>query len=257
MYNYLIKFYISANCAFFDNTDYRTNNNEKPHYVEILNHHKIDISTEAGRKELREKAKEYLWSLRGKKVECPILEKEFGKPVFIEFSMRGLKKTSRFLANYKKEKKQQIEYYIHLFNKIKINKEIIKVNLSIEKQGNLFYYDMQLDKNSIIVLDSCKKNVDLRKLTLAKRIQPNSQINNHNITNNFDDVNSFLNLFNDMQLDKNSIIVLDYCKKNTNLNLMQAKQLLPSDQIGDHNVTNNFDDVNSFLNLFFENEFCC
>ena len=158
MYNHLINFYITANCAFFDNTDYRTNNNEKPHYVEILNHQKIDISTEAGRKELREKAKEYLWSLRGKKVECPILEKEFGKPVFVEFRMRGLKKTSRFLANYKKvlamfyikniintatsyavepnykkEKKQQIEYYIHLFNKIKINKEIIKVNLSIEK----------------------------------------------------------------------------------------------------------------------------
>ena len=60
-----------------------------------------------------------------------------------------------------------------------------------------------------------------------------------------------------MQLDKNSIIVLDSCKKNTNLNLMQAKQLLPSDQIGNRNVTNNFDDVNSFLNLFFENEFCC
>lgn len=227
MYNHLINFYITANCAFFDNTNnINVNANTKPHYVEILNHHKIDISTEAGRKELREKAIEYLWSLRGKKVECPILEKEFGKPVFIEFRMRGLKKTSRFLANYKKvlamfyikniiktatsyavepnykkEKKQQIEYYIHLFNKIKINKEIIKVNLSIEKQGNLFYYDMQLDKNSIIVLDSCKKN--------------------------------------------------------TNLNLMQAKQLLPSDQIGNHNVTNNFDDVNSFLNLFFEDEFCC
>lgn len=220
MYNHLLNFYITANCAFFDNTDYRTNNNEKPHYVEILNHQKIDISTEAGRKELREKAKEYLWSLRGKKVECPILEKEFGKPVFIEFRMRGIKKTSSFLANYKKvlamfhikdiiksatsyivetnnkkEKKPNVEYYIHLFNKIKINKEIIKVNLSIEKQGNLFYYDMQLDKNSIEILDSCKKNVDLRKLTLAKRIQPNSQINNHNITNYFDDVNSFLNLF--------------------------------------------------------------
>ena len=220
MYNHLINFYITANCAFFDNTDYRTNNNEKPHYVEILNHQKIDISTEAGRKELREKATEYLLMLKGQKVECPILEKEFGKPVFIEFRMRGIKKTSSFLANYKKvlamfhikdiiksatsyivetnnkkEKKPNVEYYIHLFNKIKINKEIIKVNLSIEKQGNLFYYDMQLDKNSIEILDSCKKNVDLRKLTLAKRIQPNSQINNHNITNNFDDVNSFLNLF--------------------------------------------------------------
>ena len=58
-----------------------------------------------------------------------------------------------------------------------------------------------------------QKNVDLRKLTLAKRIQPNSQINNHNITNNFDDVNSFFNLFNDMQLDKNSIEILDSCEK--------------------------------------------
>ena len=60
-----------------------------------------------------------------------------------------------------------------------------------------------------------------------------------------------------MQLDKNSIIVLDSYKKNTNLNLMQAKQLLPSDQIGDYNITNYFDDVNSYLNLFFENEFFC
>ena len=42
MYNYLLNFYITANCAFFDNTDYRTNNNEKPHYVEILNHQKIE-----------------------------------------------------------------------------------------------------------------------------------------------------------------------------------------------------------------------
>ena len=215
MYNHLINFYITANCAFFDNTDYRTNNNEKPHYVEILNHQKIDISTEAGRKELREKAKEYLWSLRGKKVECPILEKEFGKPVFVEFRMRGLKKTRSFLANekkvlalfyikniiktatsyivepnYKKERKQEIEQYIHLFNKIKINKDIIKVNISIEKDGDLFYYDFQLDKNSIIVLDCCEKKADLGKLLPAKRIRLPSQIGDYNITNNFDDVNS-------------------------------------------------------------------
>ena len=116
---------------------------------------------------------------------------------------------------------------------------------------------MQLDKNSIEILDSCKKNVDLRKLTLAKRIQPNSQINNHNITNNFDDVNSFFNLFNDMQLDKNSIIVLDCCKKNTDLgNTTPAKRIRLPSQIGDYNITNYFDDVNSFLNLFFEDKFC-
>ena len=221
MYNHLINFYITANCAFFDNTNnVNVNANTKPHYVEILNHHKIDISTEAGRKELREKAIEYLWSLRGKKVECSILEKEFGKPVFIEFRMRGLKKTSRFLANYKKvlamfyikniintatsyavepnykkEKKPDVENYIHLFNKIKINKEIIKVNLSIEKKGTLFYYDMQLDENSIIILDCCKKNTDLGNTTPAKQLQLKSQIGDYNITNYFDDVNSFLNLF--------------------------------------------------------------
>ena len=97
MYNHLINFYITANCAFFDNTNnVNVNANTKPHYVEILNHHKIDISTETGRKELREKAIEYLNSLKGTQVQCPILEKEFGKNIMITFGRIGIKKTISF-----------------------------------------------------------------------------------------------------------------------------------------------------------------
>ena len=226
MYNYLIKFYISANCAFFDNTDYRTNNNEKPHYVEILNHQKIDISTEAGRKELREKAIEYLNSLKGTQVQCPILEKEFGKNIMITFGRIGIKKTISFSAsvekliaifqikniiktansykivpNVKQEKKPGVKRYIYLFNNVKIQHKLIKVRVIIEeKQPGIFYYEMMLNKSDY--LDNTQKNI-CYEITCPTR---------------------------------------------------QSRRLPITDK---HNITNYFDDVNSFLNLFFENEFCC
>ena len=282
MYNYLTKFYISANCAFFDNTDYRTNNNENPHYVEILNHQKIDISTEAGRKELREKAIEYLNSLKGTQVQCPILEKEFGKNIMITFGRIGIKKTISFSAsvekliaifqikniiktansykivpNVKQEKKPGVKRYINLFNKITILNKVRNVKVYVEEKHNgQFYYEMIL--NNANYLDNTQKNICYGIACPTRQIRGVPTADEYNITNYFDDVNSFLNLFNDMQLDKNSIIVLDCCEKKADLGkLLPAKRIRLPSQIGDYNITNYFDDVNSFLNLFFENEFCC
>lgn len=136
----------------------------------------FDLSSKEGKAELRQKAREYFETLRGKWVYNPHLDSQ------IEIRTRGITEVIQWSADVRKlqlladieniiatavgvgtgfevngklSEKPQVSNYFRLWNQASINGKVFKFQVMIERDGDgLLHYDLILPAKEVAVIDS-------------------------------------------------------------------------------------------------------